>query len=35
MQDLYKELIETLEADQAIIIDDKLNKGLIIKIYCM
>ncbi|MEQ1554260.1 MAG: site-specific DNA-methyltransferase [Ferruginibacter sp.] len=30
MQDLYKELIQLLEADQALIIDDKLNKGLII-----
>ena len=30
MQDLYKELIELLEADQALIIDDKLNKALII-----
>jgi adenine-specific DNA-methyltransferase len=30
MQDLYKELIELLQEDQALIIDDKLNKGLII-----
>lgn len=30
MQDLYKELILLLEQDQALIIDDKLNKGLII-----
>jgi adenine-specific DNA-methyltransferase len=30
MQDLYIELIELLQADQAFIIDDKLNKGLII-----
>ena len=30
MQDLYKELIQLLQADQALIIDDKLNKALII-----
>jgi len=30
MQDLYKELIQLLEQDQALIIDDKLNKALII-----
>jgi hypothetical protein len=30
MQNLYTELIELLQADQALIIDDKLNKGLII-----
>ena len=30
MQDLYKELIELLEQDPALIIEDKLNKALII-----
>ena len=30
MQDLYKELIQLLEQDPALIIEDKLNKALII-----
>ncbi len=30
MQNLYTELLELLQEDQALIIDDKLNKSLII-----